>query len=175
MALEGALRSMQPESAAERVRRSVDDLDATIKEIRSTIFALQLPAPQSGEGLRSAINQTVQTAAESLGFQPRVTFGGAIDTLVPGNIAEQLIAVLREALSNAARHAEASAVEIEINADPSRVVLSVRDDGRGIPDGGRRSGLANLATRARDLGGSFEVRPGSGGGTVIEWSAPLPH
>ena len=173
MALEGALRSMQPESAAERVRRSVDDLDATIKEIRSTIFALQAPAPQAGEGLRSAVNQAVQTAAESLGFPPRVTFNGAVDTLVPANVGEQLIAVLREALSNAARHAHANAVDIEVGADPSRVVLLVRDDGRGIPDGGRRSGLANLATRARDLGGTFEARPGSAGGTVIEWSVPL--
>jgi signal transduction histidine kinase len=175
MALEGALRSMQPEAAAERVRRSVDDLDATIKEIRSTIFALQSPAPQAGEGLRTAINQAVQTAAESLGFSPRVTFGGAIDSLVPSNIGEQLIAVLREALSNAARHAEASAVDIEVDADPSRVVLLVRDDGRGISENGRRSGLANLAARARDLGGSFDARAGSGGGTVIEWSVPLPE
>jgi signal transduction histidine kinase len=174
MALEGALRNMQPEGAAERVRRSVDDLDTTIKEIRSTIFALQSPAPHAGEGLRSAITQALQTAAESLGFQPRVTFGGAIDTLVPSNVGEQLIAVLREALSNAARHAGATAVEVQVDADPSRVVLVVRDDGRGIPRGGRRSGLANLATHAQDLGGTFDARGGSGGGTVIEWSVPLP-
>jgi signal transduction histidine kinase len=173
MALEGALRSIQPEAAADRVRQSVDDLDATIKEIRSTIFALQSPAPQAGEGLRSAITQAVQSAAQPLGFQPRVTFGGAIDALVPSNVGEQLIAVLREALSNAARHAKASAVDIEVDADPSRVVLVVRDDGQGIPEGGRRSGLANLATRARDLSGTFEARPGSAGGTVIEWCVPL--
>jgi signal transduction histidine kinase len=174
MALEGALRTMQPESAAERVRRSVDDLDATIKEIRSTIFALQAPAPQAGEGLRSAVNQAVQTAAESLGFAPRLTFGGAVDSLVPAPIGEQLLAVLREALSNAARHAQATAVDVEVDADPSRVILVVRDDGVGLPEGGRRSGLANLAMRARDLGGTFEARNGSAGGTVIEWSVPFP-
>jgi signal transduction histidine kinase len=173
MALEGALRSMQPESAVERVRRAVDDLDATIKEIRSTIFALQSPAPNAGEGLRSAINQAVQAGAEALGFHPRLTFGGAVDALVPSHVGEQLLAVLREALSNAARHAEPTAVDVEVDADPTRVILVVRDDGVGLPEGGRRSGLANLATRARDLGGTFEARNGSGGGTVIEWTVPF--
>ena len=172
MALEGALRQMEPPSAAERVRRSVDDLDATIKEIRTTIFALQAPAPHAGEGLRAAVSQVARQAAESLGFEPRVVFTGPIDTLVPGRIAEQLLAVLREALSNAARHADATAVEVEVQAGPTEVALFVRDDGRGLPESGRRSGLANLANRARDVGGSFEARPGDSGGTVIEWRAP---
>lgn len=173
MALEGALRSMQPESAAERVRRSVDDLDMTIKEIRSTIFALQAPAPVAGEGLRSAVGQVIQTAAESLGFTPRVTFTGPVDTLVPPAIAEQLLAVLREALSNAVRHAEATEIDVELEADPSRAMLAVRDNGRGISESGRRSGLANLASRAKDVGGTFDARRGADGGTVIEWCAPL--
>jgi signal transduction histidine kinase len=173
MALEGALRTMQPESAVERVRRSVDDLDATIKEIRSTIFALQAPAPSAGEGLRSAVGQAVQVAAETLGFSPRVTFTGPVDALVPAPIAEQLLAVLREALSNAVRHADASDVEVDLEADPSRVMLTVRDNGRGIPESGRRSGLANLASRAKDVGGTFDARRGAEGGTVIEWCAPL--
>ena len=172
MALEGALRQMEPPSAAERVRRSVDDLDATIKEIRTTIFALQTPAPHAGEGLRAAVNQVARQSAESLGFEPRVVFTGPVDTLVPGRIAEQLLAVLREALSNAARHADATAVEVEVQAGPTEVALFVRDDGRGLPEGGRRSGLANLANRARDVGGSFEARPGDSGGTVIAWRAP---
>ncbi|MDQ1695612.1 MAG: hypothetical protein QOJ03_965, partial [Frankiaceae bacterium] len=173
MALEGALRTMQPESAADRVRRSVDDLDATIKEIRSTIFALQAPAPAAGEGLRSAVGQAVQVAAESLGFRPRLTFEGPVDSLVPAGIAEQLLAVLREALSNAARHAEASSVGVEVQADPSHVRLVVTDNGRGIPSGGRRSGLANLAQRAKNVGGAFDARPGEQSGTVIDWCAPL--
>jgi signal transduction histidine kinase len=172
MALEGALRNMEPPAAAERVRRSVDDLDATIKEIRTTIFALQSPAPNAGEGLRAAVNHVVKQQAESLGVEPRLIFTGPVDTLVPARIAEQLLAVLREALSNAARHADATAVEVEVQAGPTEVTLFVRDDGRGLPAEGRRSGLANLATRAGDVGGSFEARRGDSGGTVIEWRAP---
>jgi signal transduction histidine kinase len=172
MALEGALRNMEPPAAADRVRRSVDDLDATIKEIRTAIFALQAPAPQAGEGVRAAVSQVIRQTVESLGFEPRLVFTGPVDTLVPSGIAEQLLAVLREALSNAARHADATAVEVEVQAGPTQVALIVRDDGRGLPESGRRSGLANLATRARDVGGSFEARRGESGGTVIEWRAP---
>src|SRR4051812_47659280 len=97
MALEGALRTMEPPAAADRVHRAVDDLDATIKEIRTTIFALQTPAPNAGEGLRAAVGQVVRQSTESLGFEPRLMFTGPVDTLVPGGIAEQLLAVLREA------------------------------------------------------------------------------
>src|SRR4051794_33330256 len=107
MALEGALRSITSPPAAERVRRAVDDLDETIKEIRTTIFALQSPAPAAGEGLRAVVLQAVRAATPSLGFDPHVEFVGAVDTLVPPAVGEQLLAVVREALSNAARHAGA--------------------------------------------------------------------
>ncbi|HET7406029.1 MAG TPA: GAF domain-containing sensor histidine kinase [Mycobacteriales bacterium] len=174
MALEGALRSIQSENAAGRVRRAVDDLDETIKEIRTTIFALQAPAPASGEGLRSAVLQASRTAASALGFEPHIDFAGPVDTLVPPAIGEQLLAVLREALSNAARHAEASSVDISVQAEPTQVRLAVRDDGNGLAEGGRRSGLANIAARARDLGGTFTAERGEDGGTVVTWQVPLP-
>jgi signal transduction histidine kinase len=174
MALEGALRSIQPKPAADRVRRAVDDLDATIKEIRTTIFALQSPAPEAGEGLRAAVLQAVRAAAPALGFDPHVEFVGPVDTLVPAPIGEQLLAVLREALSNTSRHAEASRVDLVVRAEPTSLELVVRDDGRGLPAGGRRSGLRNLAGRARDLGGQFEAETGDTGGTVVTWRVPLP-
>jgi signal transduction histidine kinase len=175
MALEGALRSMQPESAVERVRRAVDDLDATIKEIRTTIFALQAPAPHAGEGLRAAVLQAARSATTTLGFEPQIEFTGAVDTLVPTPVAEQLLAVLREALSNAARHAGATSVVVEVIASPEEVALIVRDDGKGLKTEGRRSGLANLGRRAKDLGGSFSARTvdAPATGTVVEWRVPL--
>jgi signal transduction histidine kinase len=180
MALEGALRTMPP-AAAERVQRAVDDLDTTIKEIRTSIFALQSPAPAAGEGLRVAILQAARAAAETLGFDPQVQFVGPVDTLVPTAIGEQLLAVLREALSNTARHAKASAVTVTVSTTPDTAQLVVRDDGVGLVDSGRRSGLDNLTRRARDLGGTFEVRtvdPVTDGavanGTVVEWCVPLP-
>ena len=172
MSLEGALRGMPPEAAA-RVRTAVDDLDATIKEIRTSIFALQNPAPASGEGVRSAVLAAARAAATSLGFEPSVAFEGPVDTVVPAGVGEQMLAVVREALSNAARHAGATSVSVTISADPSSVSLVVADDGKGIADGGRRRGLANLERRAADLGGSFTAEPRPGGGTVVTWQVPL--
>jgi signal transduction histidine kinase len=159
----------------QRVRRAVDELDATIREIRTTIFALQNPAPGAGEGLRSAILHLAEAAAGNLGFEPEVTFRGPVDTLVPQHVGEQLTAVLREVLSNAARHAGATRVTVEVGADPQAVRLVVTDDGKGLPADGRRSGLANLASRARDLGGTFAaaaVAPPSTG-TIVSWQVPL--
>jgi signal transduction histidine kinase len=97
---------------------------------------------------------------------------------------EQVIAVLQEALSNAARHSGARHVGVSLavgdppssprdtEAATAELVLRVEDDGVGIPEGGRRSGLRNVAERARDLGGTFEIRPREGGGTVLEWRVP---
>ncbi|HEU5034399.1 MAG TPA: GAF domain-containing protein [Mycobacteriales bacterium] len=174
MALEGAVRGMEPPEKAARVRQAVDDLDGTIKEIRTTIFALQQPAPHSGEGLRSALLTAIRAAAGSLGFEPEVSFRGPVDTLVPAPVAEQLLAVVREALSNVARHAGASAAQVDVRAEPDGVQLTVTDNGKGLPAGGRRSGLANLATRARDQSGTFTATAGASGGTVVTWRVPLP-
>jgi signal transduction histidine kinase len=88
-------------------------------------------------------------------------------------VGEQLLAVLREALSNIARHAAATAAAVAVTATPDEVVLVVTDNGKGIADGGRRSGLANLERRAADLGGTFTAGPADGGGTVVRWTVPL--
>ena len=173
MSLEGAVRGMQPPEKAERVRRAADDLDATIKEIRTSIFALQQPAPHAGEGVRQAVLQAVAAARPSLSFEPDVVFHGAVDTLVPPSVAEQMLAVLRESLSNIARHAAASTASVSISADPDRVEMVVLDNGAGLPAAGRRSGLANLARRAADLGGAFTAESGPAGGTRLCWSVPL--
>jgi signal transduction histidine kinase len=173
MALEGAIRGMQPAEKVERVRQAVDDLDATIKEIRTSIFALQQPAPHAGEGVRQAVLQAVRAARDSLGFEPDIVFEGPVDTLVPPAVAEQMLAVLREALSNIARHAAATTASVSIEADPARVELLVTDNGKGLPASGRRSGLANLSRRAADLGGEFSAEAGPDGGTCVRWCVPL--
>ena len=164
---------MQPPEKVDRVRQAVDDLDATIKEIRTSIFALQNPAPAAGEGLRSTVLAAAHAAAGSLGYEPAVTFNGAVDTLAPAAVGEQMLAVLRETLSNAARHAAATAVSVTVTADPKGIELLVLDNGKGMPESGRRSGLANLARRAADLGGSFDLKPADGGGTVARWWVPF--
>src|SRR6185437_6097166 len=103
MALEGALRGMEPPEKVERVRRAVDELDTTIKEIRATIFALQVPAGRDVEGVRASVLAACARAASTVGFEPDVGFTGPVDTLVPTVVADQLLAVLQEALSNVAR------------------------------------------------------------------------
>lgn len=110
--------------------------------------------------------------SESLGFTAAVRLEGLVDTTVNDEIGEQLIAVLQEALSNVVRHAHAHRVGVTVHAGED-LVLIVEDDGTGIPRGGRRSGLRNLADRAANLGGSFETRDREGGGSVLEWRVPL--
>ena len=173
MALEGALRGMEPPEKAERVRRAVDDLDATIKEIRTTIFALQVPESETADSVRFSVLAACQAAAEALGFEPEVTFKGPVDTVVPVSLADQLLPTLREALSNAARHAGASVVTVTVAVDGECVVLAVADNGKGLPANGRRSGLANLEQRAEGLGGTFTATNGLSGSAELVWRVPL--
>jgi len=172
MQLDSVGRLIDRPEAAQRVRSAVDDLDATIKEIRSTIYALHAE-PAQASSLRTRLLEVVDAGAEQLGFAPAVRLSGLVDTAVSIRIAEHLVAVLREALSNATRHAGAHRVDVDLHVDRD-VQLVVRDDGIGITTGGsRRSGLANLAERAAQVGGTFEVAPSPGGGTELRWAAPL--
>ncbi|HVS66930.1 MAG TPA: GAF domain-containing protein [Mycobacteriales bacterium] len=171
MSLEGSLRATAPDRD-DRVQRAVLDLDETIREIRSTIFALQSPAPIAGEGIRHVVLNLTRGYQEMLGLEPSVTFSGPVDTLISPAVAEQMLAVLRECLSNIAKHAKASAVSVGIRATADEAELTVRDDGIGIPEGSRRSGLENMASRARSLGGSFEAASDAGG-TTATWRVPI--
>ena len=108
----------------------------------------------------------------ALGFAPSLQLDGALDTMVPDEITEHLLTALRESLSNAARHAGATQVDVTITVDHD-LVLTVRDNGVGIAPGGRRSGLRNLEQRAVGLGGSLTARPRDGGGTELIWRVPL--
>lgn len=116
----------------------------------------------------------VRGAEESLGFAPAVSLEGLLDTAVPDDMGEQLLAVLGEALSNAARHARATKVTVTVEARMD-LTLRVVDDGVGVEPGGRRGGLRNMAERAESLGAACTVGPGDKGGTVVEWLVPLPH
>ena len=175
MQLEGAARLIRerPEEAASRVHRAVDDLDGTIRELRSTIYGLQ--APQDGPpSLRALLLQVVDAGTEQLGFAPSLRLVGLLDTLVPQPVADHLVAVLREALSNAARHAKASTVSVLVAVRDQQLLLEVTDDGVGLPATGRRSGLANLDSRAAELGGQLMTQSADGVGTQLRWQVPLP-
>ncbi|MFD8641479.1 GAF domain-containing sensor histidine kinase [Streptomyces zaomyceticus] len=182
MMLESAQRRSIVPAVREGVGKAVDELDVTIQEIRTAIFALQQGPAEAPSGLRTRVLREINMAAVPLGFKPAHRFLGAIDATVGDLTGKNLIAALREALSNAFRHAEATRIEVVVDAGvtlpdgSAGVRLEVADDGIGIPAGGRRSGLRNLARRAESLGGASWCGPGvgeDGGGTTVVWEAPL--
>jgi signal transduction histidine kinase len=160
----------EPDGDTARTWRAIDEIDATIKEIRTSIFTLSHPTTT---GLRAEIISLVYDYAEVAGFEPHVTFDGPVEVAIPAEIAPQIVAVVREAVSNASRHARASRVEVSL-AVSREIVLDVVDDGVGISGAvQRRSGLANLETRAAELGGSLAIAPTPGGGTTVTWRIPI--
>ncbi|XIE81869.1 GAF domain-containing protein [Streptomyces sp. SBR177] len=182
MMLESAQRKSIVPAVRDGVGKAVDELDVTIQEIRTAIFALQQGPAEAPSGLRTRVLREINMAAVPLGFKPAHRFLGAIDATVGDLTGKNLIAALREALSNAFRHAGAGRIEVVVDATATLpdgapgVRLSVADDGVGIPEGGRRSGLRNLARRAESLGGASWCEPGigeDGGGTTVVWEAPL--
>jgi signal transduction histidine kinase len=173
MSLQGALPMIARPEVAERVSRAVDALDDTIVEIRSAIFALQAPHAVTVPGFRGQMLDIVQEMSGPLGFAPSLSMSGGHAEQVPAGIAEQARHALREALSNAARHARASRVDVTVEASRD-LLLVVRDDGVGMQGSTRRSGLANLAERARRLGGTLQVGTAGDSGTELRWQVPLP-
>ena len=170
LALQGARRIAVSEEVCERIDSAVADLDVTIRDIRSTIFELQHGHELS---LRADVRGLVKEYIPVLGFTPMVRTSGPLDTAVPQGIAEQLLAVLREALSNVARHAEADAAVVEVEARGGEVMLRVADNGRGLPADRHESGLRNARRRASDKGGRLRLLPEEPHGTVLEWTVPM--
>ncbi|MPZ62189.1 MAG: GAF domain-containing protein [Propionibacteriales bacterium] len=168
--LQSVQRMAKPE-ISKRISAAVDDLDTTIRDIRATIFELQHQPRLSS--LRADARGLVKKYAEALGFEPHVDIEGPVDTSVPIAIRPHVLAVIREAISNAARHARASNVSVTIAVGDTEIVVQVADDGRGIPSSAHLSGLANLRERATELGGTLELLPNEPTGTVLDWSVPL--
>lgn len=156
-------------AARERIDAAVDDLDATIKDIRRSIFALG--SSEDSADFQAEVTRMVERSAETLRFRPTLRFEGPVRAMVTPEIAPELLAVLAEALSNAAKHAQASAVAVVVVAD-NGLTLTVADDGRGIPADVAESGLSNMRQRAERLGGTFTIRTGPPVGTTLEWSVP---
>jgi signal transduction histidine kinase len=177
MMLQGTTRIPDvPDAAALRVSRAVDELDETIKEIRQTIFALHEPVEGPTSSARGRVLRETSQAAALLGFEPAVRFAGPVDSMLTAEATDHLIAALREALTNAAKHAAAKRVDVIVQIDSGDVVLAVTDDGVGVDDlgAGRRSGVANIASRAQELGGSCRLeRVSHDGGTRLTWRVPL--
>lgn len=174
MLLQSAIRLTEtsPEQVRQRVDRAVDELDGTIRELRSTIYGLQAPA-EARPSLRSQMLQVVDAASAQLGFAPSLRMDGLLDTLATADIADNVLATLREALSNVVRHAQARRVDVAVRVHGKVFTVEVIDDGVGMARDAARSGLVNLASRAEKLGGNLRVASSRDGGTSLVWQVPL--
>ncbi len=169
LSLQGAARARDFEALAGRIDQAVDDLDATIKDIRRSIFGLAMT--DASHDIQAEVSRLVDRAAATLKFRPTLRFEGPVRTLVAGDLAPDLLAVLAEALSNASRHAQARAVDVLVHAG-DEVVLRVSDDGRGIEEQVHESGLRNMRERAERRGGSLVIETAPDSGTTVEWRVP---
>ena len=166
-----AIRSVavNPEVST-RIDQTVDDLDLTIRDIRGTIFELQ---NRQSASLRAEVRTLVREYVPVLGFTPTVRTSGPLDTAVPPDVRDHLLAVLREAVSNIARHALADHAEVDVEVRGDELVLAVVDDGAGLREGRSESGLRNARRRAQGLGGTLELTPREPRGTSFVWRVPL--
>ncbi|MDQ4133391.1 MAG: GAF domain-containing protein [Actinomycetota bacterium] len=175
LTLQGVARLINDPEALRRVEAAVEELDVTVRQIRTVIFDVAAPSSVHDSGIRKRVLALTREAGRALGFEPRVVFSGPVDSAVPETVAQELLPTLREALSNVVRHANAHAVEVEVSVDRD-VVLCVRDDGVGVPIGSEDSGgrgTVNMRARAERLGGNLTVGPGPDGGAGVRWQVPL--
>ncbi|MGH3796838.1 MAG: GAF domain-containing protein [Pseudonocardiaceae bacterium] len=172
LGLQGTVRLARNPEVAQRLSSYVAALDDTIREIRQAIFSLRSPDEQ-GESLRHEVLAVLQEAADVLSFEPVVRFEGPVDSAVPPTVVPQVIAVLREALTNIGRHAVANSAQVELTVTSTAVRLTVRDDGIGLPVQRVESGLGNLGSRADELGGWLDARAMVPHGTELVWQVPL--
>ena len=161
---------------AERVSAAVDDLDATIRQIRTTIFEITQERSAPSAGVRSRVLTLINEVTTRLNLPVDVAFEGPLDTLVGPVLADHISSVARELLTNAVRHAHAQRVELSLEANEQEVVLRVSDDGVGF-DGSVTSGrgLRNLSERAGAVGGQFSATTRPDGGTIMVWTAKRLH
>jgi signal transduction histidine kinase len=170
MQLQAATLRGRPDEVRERLEQAVRDIDTTIRDVRATIFELQTRGAGS---LRQELHDLVGEYVPILGFSPAVRTSGPVDTAVTGRIRDQLLPVLREALSNVARHAHASQAEVELAVDGGDVCLVVQDDGVGMHPDAAHSGLHNTRRRATALGGTLELFAREPQGSLLRWRVPL--
>lgn len=173
LSLQAAVRHSTDELTRTKLLSAVDDLDATVRDIRATIFELHTARPP-GRSIRAELAELCSEAARALGFDPTVRFDGPIDAALAGTIIDDLFAVTRESLANVAKHARATTADVEIAMRDGQLVIRVSDNGVGYRgSGGVQSGLNNLRSRAERRRGRFEVNGVEGVGTDAIWSVPL--
>jgi signal transduction histidine kinase len=174
LSLEGtASDPLLPAATTERIRSRVEDIDRTIRRVRTSIFALRGTLDHASDELRASIIDISSDLTPILGFAPQVTFSGAPGAL-PTRLVDDVAAVVREGLTNVARHAQASSVTVDLTVTAHELVVSIDDNGVGMPAEVVRSGTANVVARATRRGGTCTIEPGVAAGTLLTWRVPLP-
>ncbi|MGH3486041.1 MAG: sensor histidine kinase, partial [Nocardioidaceae bacterium] len=168
--LQGAYRFAISPEVRERVEMAVNELDTTIRDLRTAIFELH---QRTAKSLRSELSELVAEYANVLGFAPRLSIKGPLNVTIDAQLRSQVLAVLREALSNVAKHAHATSVHLTLIATDHELIAQIADNGVGINEAAYESGLRNLRDRASKLGGSVTIEPAEPRGTRIEWRVPL--
>ena len=170
--LQSVAATLDAGTATERIDATTRTLDDAISQIRTVIFALS-PDRSTARGLRRRLIDVADELGAGLPRAAALTFSGPVDLVVTGRLADEVEAVVREALTNAVRHSNAGTIAVAVEADSHAVAVSVRDDGSGIdPAVTRRSGLRNLRERAERRGGSFTLDTGADG-TRVSWRVPI--
>jgi signal transduction histidine kinase len=175
LSLEGAAAQLGSGHAlSRRLRQRVEDIDRTIRRIRTSIFELRGTLVTAAEGLRQRILEVASDLTPALGFAPHVAFSGLLDLRLDDEMTEDVVACVRESLTNVAKHADAKSVMVDVTLAEQQLTVSVIDDGVGPGEVTRRSGIANLKARAEKWQGSFELAPGALGGTSAKWKVRIP-
>ncbi len=171
LVVQATASSVHDAASTTALQEVVDHLDDAIKQIRVSIFQLQPPVPG---GLRAAVMDVVAELQPALGYAPRIDLDGPLDSVATADLVSDVTAVVREGLSNVARHSSATTSQLSVFATTTRLTVTISDDGSGVGDGTRRSGLDNMRKRAEDRNGSMAIAevPDLGGTTVV-WTVPI--
>ncbi|HEY5093172.1 MAG TPA: GAF domain-containing protein [Acidimicrobiales bacterium] len=171
LALQISLSSVLDDGVRGRINNVLDELDATIHEIRTTIFEIDQEQPL-GQSLEQSVAQLTGEVEARLGVLAELKVASGIDQEIGPNCARHVIQALREILSNIVRHSEATVVQIQVDTMQNLIEVIVRDNGIGFtPNIGPGRGLRNLSSRARELGGDCTIKTEIGSGTMVRWTA----
>lgn len=173
LSLQGLAARADPEARAQLLQE-VAALDEAIADIRTAIFAMTTTADVSSPALRHQVLDLVAELSGTMGMPTRVTFSGPVDLLTDAALGDDVLAVIREGLTNIAKHADAAASELSIEGGDDGLIVVLRDAGPGIdPTVRRSSGTANLRERAERRGGWMELSANTPSGTILTWTVPL--
>jgi signal transduction histidine kinase len=171
LVIQATASSVHDPASVTALQETVDHLDDAIKQIRVSVFQLQPPVPG---GLRAAVMDVVADVQPALGMRPRIELDGPLDSVATADLVRDVTAVVREGLSNVARHASATVVQLSVFATTNRLTVTISDDGSGVGDGSHRSGLDNMRRRAEDRNGSMVIAEVPDlGGTTLVWTVPI--